>query len=136
MVCNLKIYYSLVLKTFKNIICFLILSVFFTVSVGAGNVTFLDNSIYNSVEKEHSLQAKSNLGMYLFVDTEIEWANSTSEPDTLPSSLDDEISSKDGLLKRSYNLSLTQNFKLQNYNRDFFSKTLVKEIIFPFHSFW
>jgi hypothetical protein len=132
---NLKSGYSFILKTFKHITAFLVLSLLFKVSVSAGNVSFSKISVGNSVENQ-KVQSLSNVGMYLYIDTEAELVVGESQPDILPLSFDEDIRKSDGLLKRSKKLSLAVGCALQNYDRDFFNKSFTKEIIFPFHSFW
>ncbi|WP_438711506.1 hypothetical protein ACSTS3_01965 [Aquimarina muelleri] len=124
------------MKTFKNIICFILLSVLFKISISAKNTSFSEISIDNSIEKNHSVQSLLNLEMYLYIDTETEPLVRVSQPDNLPLSPDNKTSKKDGLLNRSHQLSLAYSHHFQNYDRDFFNKSFKKQIIFPFHSFW
>ena len=115
---------------------FIALSVLFTVTVSAGNLTFLENSIDNPVDKVHSVQAKSSFGMYLLIDSEAESVVSVSQPDTLPLSYDEDSPKTNGLQFRSHKLSLIQGSKSQNYDYIFLNNSFSKDIIFPFHSFW
>ena len=124
------------MKLFKHIIVFFVFSVLFNVTASAETLSLTGISIDNSVEKDHSTQSFSSLGINFYMDAEIEPLISISQPDNLPSSLDDEISKKDGLLNRSLKLSLAFGSSFQNYDRNFFNISFKKEILFPFHSFW
>lgn len=123
------------MKLFKHIILFLVLSVLFKVTVSAENLSLTETSIDNSVKNDHSAQSISSLGIHFYIGTEVESLVSISQPEHLPL-VDVELSKKDGLLNRSLKLSLAFGSSFQNYARNFFNISFIKEIIFPFHSFW
>ena len=124
------------MKTFKYIFSLFALFLLFTASVNAANLAFSENSIENSVGKDHLIQVKSKFGMFFLIDSEIESVFSISQPDTIPLSFDEDKSKTNELLIRSHKLTLTQGSKTKYYGDIFLKNTFAKDIIFPFHSFW
>lgn len=112
------------------------LSVLFIVSVSAGNVTFSDYSSNYTLEQESTVEAKSNYELHLHLGTEVQSILGLSRPDILRLSQDRHLFNTDGLLSRSTYLSLNQGGKTVDYDYIFIHNSFIKDIIFPFHSFW
>ncbi|GEQ85807.1 hypothetical protein ULMS_13150 [Patiriisocius marinistellae] len=124
------------MKTFQKIGSFIVLSVLLSVSVSAGNLAFLESSIDAPVTEEHSVQSKATIGMYFLLRSEAEFLVNVPKPDSILFSFEDETSKTNGLLNRSRKLSLYKGGKSQYFNLIFLNNSFLKDIMYPFHSFW
>jgi hypothetical protein len=123
-------------KAFKYFIGFFLIAVLSAASVSADNFSFPEHSAIDSIKPNARAQFAPRHRLFNFIDTEVETIISISQPDVLPLSFEDITTKTYGLRQRSYDLSNVQDCKFIIYNCECFNQFSVKEIIFPFHSFW
>ncbi|WP_405368319.1 hypothetical protein [Nonlabens sp. Asnod2-A12] len=124
------------MKTIQHFINFIVLSVLFVVSVSAGNVTFSDHLIEYPIEDTATVQAASSYHHHLFIGANVPSIVHLSAPERSRLTTDHYYFHTTGLLNRSSYLTLNQGSKTIKYDYIFIHHSFIKDIIFPFHSFW
>ncbi|MEO9952194.1 hypothetical protein [Nonlabens sp.] len=124
------------MKTFQHFINFIALSVLFIVSVSAGNVTFSDHLIEYPIEDTATVEATSYYHHHLLIGADVQSIVHLAAPERSRLTTDHFSYHAYGLLNKSSFLSIKEGSKNVSYDYIFIHHSLIKDIIFPFHSFW